>query len=219
MRKNSTPEWLPRYQQTAIILLSVFYLVGVIGHWHPATLPAMLVLTPYTLAGTAVVGFLPFVVEKRYRLLAWAGATFIVTLALEIVGVATGWVFGSYDYGATLGSQVLGAPLLIGINWTLVILGALAAAERLTGRPVPAAVIAALLCVVFDYIMEPAAIALDYWSWEGDTIPLQNYLAWGVIALVFAGLFKRMRLTSNHPLPLAILIVQGLFFLLLRWVV
>lgn len=207
---------LHRYEVWASILLPIFYLVGLIGHAVPATFPLMITLTPYTLLATAVVGYLPYAYAKESKLLLWALATFLVTLFLEILGVKTGLVFGSYAYGDTLGLEFMGVPVLIGINWTLVILGTLTIVERLT-KSVPVIMIAtALITVVFDFIMEPVAIALDYWAWEGGPIPLQNYVAWGIISFVFAGLFKFMGLTNRRPLPLVILATQTVFFLGLR---
>ncbi len=210
---------LHRYEIWASRLLPAFYLVGLIGHALPATYAFMIILTPYTLLATAIVGFFPYALDKEYKLLLWAVITFLITLFLEILGVKTGLVFGSYAYGETLGLQFMGVPVLIGINWTLVILGTLTIVERFT-KSVPAVMIlTALITVVFDYIMEPVAIALDYWSWEGGPIPLQNYVAWGVISFIFAGLFKLMGLTNRRPLPLVILATQTIFFFALRFIV
>jgi uncharacterized membrane protein len=42
--------------------------------------------------------------------------------------------------------------------------------------------LAAILAVVFDYVLEPVAINLNYWQWAYNIIPLQNYLAWFLIS-------------------------------------
>jgi putative membrane protein len=46
----------------------------------------------------------------------------------------------------------------------------------------------------FDYLMEPAAIKLGYWVWQGSVIPFQNYLAWFVLGLLFAFLFSTQKI-------------------------
>jgi putative membrane protein len=166
-----------------------------------------------------MLGFLPDVATKNNRLLLWAAGTFALTLFLEILGVATGAVFGNYTYGPTLGISILGVPLLIGINWTLIIMGTATLVERLTDNSWLVASGTAAITVVFDWIMEPVAIALDYWWWSSTTIPLQNYIAWFVIAFVFAMIFSRMKLKTASSIPSQIVVVQALFFSLLRLLV
>jgi putative membrane protein len=47
-------------------------------------------------------------------------------------------------------------------------------------------ILAGILATVFDWIMEPVAIHLDYWQWTGGDIPFQNYAAWFLIATMAA---------------------------------
>lgn len=207
--QNLTP-----YEKKVFLLLAIFYLVGLISHMVPATLPLMLLFTPYTLLATAVVGF---VSDKRNKnLIIWALGTFLCTLTLEILGVQTGLVFGSYSYGPTLGLKLLGVPLLIGINWTIIILGAITLIEKVVTHPLLVALITATFTVFFDWIMEPVAIAFDYWSWDGIAIPLQNYIAWFVIAFLFALLHQRLRVVPKNRVASMIVVIQTLFFTGLR---
>ncbi len=205
---------LTTYEKRVFILLAIFYLVGIMLHIISATLPLMLILTPYTLLATAVVGFISD--RKNKLLIIWALVTFLSTLTLEILGVQTGLVFGSYGYGQTLGLQLLGVPLLIGINWTIIILGAITIIEKMVTHPILVAFITASFTVFFDWIMEPVAIAFDYWSWDGLDIPLQNYIAWFVIAFLFALLHQKLRVVPKNRVASIILLIQTVFFLSLR---
>ena len=45
------------------------------------------------------------------------GIAFATGMLVEWIGVHTGYLFGSYDYGTVLGPKLLGVPLIIGINW------------------------------------------------------------------------------------------------------
>lgn len=207
---------LNKFQKWVFLLLPVFYGVGFLFHVWDVTFSLMLVLTPYTILATAVIGFLPDVLAKQRKLLLWALVTFLGTLFLEILGVATGLVFGSYMYGGTLGLSVFGVPVLIGINWTLIIMGSVMMVRRLTSHPLVIALVTGAITVLFDWIMEPVAIALDYWTWSGGDIPLQNYIAWFIIASVFAWIFDSMKLKSSSSIPSLIVVVQAVFFLLLR---
>ncbi|NCC64186.1 MAG: carotenoid biosynthesis protein [Spirochaetia bacterium] len=207
---------LSKTEQLIIALLVPFYLIGALLHLFEATLPAMLKFTPYTILLTSTLGFFFEVKERNHSVLLWALLTFLVTLFLEIVGVATSLVFGAYQYGNTLGFAILGVPALIGINWTIIILGLSSVIGKRIERPVVGALLTASLTVIFDYVMEPVAIAFDYWSWEIGTIPLQNYIAWFVIAFVFSYLFLQRKLKSTNSVATIIVVVQFFFFLILR---
>jgi putative membrane protein len=207
---------LRKEERLIIYLLGPFYLVGIIAHIGDATLPLMLLLTPYSILLTSVIGFFFDVREKNMPLLSWALVTFLVTLFLEIVGVATSLVFGAYTYGNTLGLKLLGVPLLIGINWTIIILGIADVVRQKVTNNALAALITASLTVLFDYVMEPVAIAFDYWNWTAGPIPLQNYIAWFVIAFLFSYLYFRNSLHSACKVPTIIVVIQFIFFLSLR---
>jgi putative membrane protein len=154
--------------------------------------------------------------EGKNYIIEWAVLTFIVTFFLEALGTAAGAIFGEYQYGSTLGLHMLNVPVIIGINWILIILGMISWAERIFRQPVVIIFAAAFGTVLFDFIMEPVAMRLDYWNWTGGFIPLQNYAAWWLISLVFAALYKVLRVSCRNPLPGAIVLMQTVFFLVLR---
>ena len=77
----------------------------------------------------------------------------------------------------------------------------------------------ALVMVVYDLIMEPVAIRLDMWSWGGDVIPLQNYIAWFVISLVFLAMMHFGRIKTENKIAPWLLGVQACFFLILNFTV
>jgi putative membrane protein len=203
-----------------IILLSLFYSVGVAGHIPDATFDLMLLLTPYTILATIILAVFPYIVWGQWRLFVWAAVTAVVTLSLEIIGVKTGAIFGGYDYGATLGFKLLGVPVLIGLNWVIVVLGAIALMEEISAILWQRVLGAAVFTVIFDMVLEPVAMALDYWDWDGGIIPVQNYIAWGFISAASALLYGIMGLSyrKNRLIP-AVFIIQLIFFGALRIVV
>jgi putative membrane protein len=154
--------------------------------------------------------------QDRSKLLLWAAVTYVVTFALEALGVHTGLVFGGYRYGGTLGLGLLGVPLVIGFNWVLVVAAAVALTERLGTSPVLEAMAAGALTVAVDWVMEPVAIRLDYWSWEGGLIPLQNYLAWFLIAAAASLVFRLLGLKLKSWILPIYAGIQLLFFAILR---
>jgi len=132
------------------------------------------------------------------RTIFWLGLVFLISMLIENIGVRSGQIFGNYAYGDTLKPFIGNVPLAIGFAWINMLLASAAVAgfmlnDNLTRRVVLSVVIIAVLMVIFDAIMEPAASKLDYWTWTGDEIPFQNYVAWFIIAFGFAVLGMLMR--------------------------
>ena len=48
-------------------------------------------------------------------------ACFFVGITVEIIGINTGILFGDYTYGNVLGLKFKNVPVLIGINWFIII--------------------------------------------------------------------------------------------------
>jgi uncharacterized membrane protein len=59
---------------------------------------------------------------------------------------------------------------------------------------------------------------LNYWSWEGGNIPLQNYIAWFIIGTFTAILFTLMKVRINDEVPKYYFIMQFLFFIALFFI-
>jgi putative membrane protein len=215
-RVDSLRNRLYRWEPRIALVMVLFFLVGFIGHRIPATLPWMLALTPYFLLIFGLAAFLPVLLEARTWVLIWAGVVLLVTLALEALGTATGWIFGPYTYGSTLGLRLFQVPLVIAFNWLLVILAALLLTRRLFRHPLLGSLAAAALAAGFDYVMEPTAIRLGYWTWQAAGIPPQNYLAWFLIALAAALGFMLPRLHLRSRLPMFYGAIQLVFFATLR---
>jgi uncharacterized membrane protein len=149
-------------------------------------------------------------------------ACLAVGFGIEVVGVHTGLVFGDYAYGATLGWKWLDVPLIIGVNWLLLVYGSGMVASRLRRLPrLGRAAIAAALMTLLDLLIEPVAIHFDFWHWRDHVPPLQNYLGWFVVAFALASLFQYASFKKRNPVGLALLGLQFIFFgilnLLVTW--
>lgn len=202
-------------QDRIIILLCVIFFVGLFGHIIIPLRPLMLSLTPYILfiTGILVLGFT--MKSSELKLLLWCLIIYILTFILEAAGVKTGSIFGSYSYGDVLGFQFLGVPLIIGFNWVIVILGAVTIAEQIDQNIFLTALFTGTLSVVFDIMMEPAAIKLNYWEWDSGLIPLSNYYAWFGISFVSSLLYDLLKIKTNAKLPEIYFTIQLIFFILL----
>ena len=58
----------------------------------------------------------------------------------------------------------------------------------------------------------PVAIHLGFWNWEQVTVPVQNYIAWGLVSAVFFTLFFLLPVRRENPLARYVLAAQVLFF-------
>ncbi len=200
-------------------MVAMFYAVGIVGHLWKPTFSLMMFLTPWFIAIAGMMLLWPSIVEGGLRFWLWLGISFVVTFTFEAIGVATGAVFGSYYYGKVLGFGFFGVPLVIGFTWTLVVLGFLQVMEVFPSqklRPFLGIVFTAVGAVVFDWIMEPLAMGLGYWHWEGNMVPLQNYIAWGVIAAGCAVLYYLLEVRLKNQLLAGYLVIQTVFFIALR---
>jgi putative membrane protein len=178
-------------------------------------------VTWYVLLLNALLVLLPLSWRGELRLGLWFVLAYAVGFLLEVIGVRTGLIFGAYTYGGVLGPKVLGVSLLIGLNWALIVMGGVTLARSLVGSALPAAVLAGIFTVAFDWIMEPVAVRLGYWTWTGGAIPLRNYAAWflisGSLALVASKRFgPEVRAHPSARLAVFSTCVQLVFFAVLR---
>ena len=195
------------------------FFVGIVGYVFKATRPLMRALTPAVLFLTAAYALARtyYGLERRKRgvFAAWCLAVTVTTIFLEILGVRYGLFFGQYKYGTVLGPGVMGVPLIIGINWLIVVMGAAVLAGRYTGRILFIAAGAGLIAFLFDFVLEPAAISLGFWDWEGS-IPVKNYVSWFSITFVFSAAAGLLKLDMPGKWSRDLLLAQSAFFVIIR---
>ncbi|GJQ61880.1 MAG: hypothetical protein SCALA702_09330 [Melioribacteraceae bacterium] len=204
-------------EKYSLPFLIIMYTVGVVGHSIQLTLPLMKTLTPFTLVLTGGVVFYLLLGDAGKKFFLWYIITYLFTLLVEIIGVKTGLVFGSYDYGNVLGLKVFDTPLIIGLNWVFVIAGAYSLSGKIFNSTGSKVLFTGLLAVAFDVILEPVAINLGYWNWEGGYIPIQNFVAWFVLAVIFGFTAEKMKLVITTKIALQYFLIQTIFFAILNF--
>jgi putative membrane protein len=143
-------------------------------------------------------------------LLMWLGG-FLV----ELAGVQTGVIFGHYAYGEVLGIKVWETPLMIGINWLLLIYAITAVIADKNWPLWQKAILVGAGMTLLDVLIEPFAIRFGLWHWFDAPVPLQNYLAWLITGSLMAALFLYMNksLPAKNNMSVVVLVSQFLFFL------
>jgi putative membrane protein len=195
------------------LFLVIFYATGIAGFMVPAARDLFLKLTPMAilLSFAAILFFHQSLYDKK-TIIAFS-AVIIGTWGIESSGVSTGIIFGSYTYGSGLGIKFLNTPLLIGLNWLLLIYTTSCITEGYKIHPGLKILISSLLMVLYDYIIENVARDLDMWSFERGMPPVKNYIAWFVIAVLIHFLFNLAGIKTTNRIAPFIFVLQSLFFM------
>lgn len=202
---------LHSYEPIIRLILALMYITGLVGLHMSASEDLFRLLVPFHLLTTGVL-LLLFQESPTRSFWLFCLSIFLMGYGVEVAGVHTGVIFGEYWYGATLGLKVFEVPLTIGLNWLVLTIGAGMLWQE---RPLPRAIRATLAaaCMVFlDVLLEPVAIRFDFWHWKNEQIPLQNFLAWALVAWVFCLLFQFVHFPKMNRLAAYLFVLQVLFF-------
>jgi putative membrane protein len=212
-----------------LFLALLFHGSGLLGilftryrDWFVSSTPLVMLFMFLLLANTQL--------ESLKNFLLSFAIAFVISMGTEIIGVNTGLLFGEYQYGPVLGPKILGVPWLIGLNWFVIVycsgsflLHSIELIKNklkipLTGATSTTMVVlgGAALATFFDFILEPVAVKLDFWTWSNGDIPLFNYLCWFVVSAVLLRVNLQLKQVNTHVFASSLLIIQAVFFLLLN---
>lgn len=192
-----------------------FYLIGVAGLLIPASSGLFIKLTPLALLMNFGLLMLHHQSKFRLKTILVFVTIFIVGVLVEIIGVQTGVIFGSYTYGSGLGLKIWDTPLLIGMNWLLLVYTTGSIVQNIKMISVLRIALGAGMMLVYDLVLEQVAPKMDMWTWHGGQVPFENYLAWFIIAAVFHTLIEAFKIKLKNPLSAIIFVLQFLFFIAL----
>lgn len=222
---------LSKYQ-TATCIAIFFHIIGLVGilvfNNQPIiqSTPINLLLSGALLVWTQN--------EKNNYYYLFVVIVAIAGFAVEAIGVNTSLLFGNYSYGKVLGVKFKNVPVLISLNWFIIIYCCgitvhtlltsvidKVAVQSKTPPPIVKAISiitdGATLAVLFDWLMEPVAVKLGFWQWKGNgAIPVYNYLCWVIISLVLLTIFHILPFNKQNKFATNLLLIQFMFFLLLR---
>ena len=218
--------------QAATAIAVLFHTIGLIG--------ILFFDRHFFVQATAINLLLMFILliwtqkEKNNYFLLFVVAACMIGLGAEIAGVNTGALFGDYSYGNVLGYKFMKVPLIIGVNWFVIIyccgisihtllmkaidrISADTKTKPITLKAISVIVDGATIAVFVDWIMEPVAIKLGFWTWgdDGET-PLYNYVCWLMISNIILAIFHFCRFNKQNKFAVNLLLIQMMFFLLLR---
>ncbi|WP_026956036.1 carotenoid biosynthesis protein [Algoriphagus vanfongensis] len=201
----------------AKVFIVVIYAVGAVGLSLPEYREWFLALTPAQLLVSLVL-LLLFHRGWTDAFPIFAAAAFWMGFGAELIGIHTGYLFGDYVYGPTLGVQLWEVPIIIGVNWFLLAYLTGSAFQKID-NDYYAAFLGAVAMTAIDYILEPVAVSLDFWYWKFDQIPAGNYLGWFGVSFLIHLIFRKANFEKSNPITLWMLLGMILFFTVLNFTV
>jgi uncharacterized membrane protein len=193
-----------------IIFVAVIHLAGIIG----------IRLLPEIFLKTSFVSIIIPLALYLYRIkpikIEWIiiFLVYLITFFSEWIGVNYGWLFGSYEYGDSLGFKIDGVPIIMGANWLLLGLVCRDIVKKIITNHWLIIILSALLMVLIDTLIEPLSNRLDFWIWKNNIIPFSNYKDWFLIALLNQYLFSFLKFKKDMFFwSLGYIIILVLFFI------
>ncbi|MEN9947647.1 MAG: hypothetical protein RL106_470 [Bacteroidota bacterium] len=137
---------------------------------------------------------------------------------IEYIGVHYHVPFGIYEYGDGLGIKVLDIPLVIGLNWVIVTVSSWLTVEWAFSKwnKLTKILMSASLMTVLDILIEPVAPHLDYWMFQLNWPPVQNYIAWFWLGLLFSLMMSMVQWKRYSSTGVVVWMCQFFFFLILQ---
>jgi putative membrane protein len=198
-----------KYKSYFLYFLILVYVSGSIGFViNPSFFSPF---TPYTLLLTCFVFLIHSPLATKKFIFAFFAIAFMGFI-IEIIGVKTGLIFGKYSYGNGLGYKLFEVPLIISINWAMLICAGTIVVSRIFANKIAVLSVAALLVTSIDLLIEQVAPKLDFWLFDGGFPSLHNYFGWIGVAFFTSYFFYPTLVKGNRTVSLIILILQIIFF-------
>lgn len=197
-RREAEP-WLDAFVDGNRFTIAIFFpivgatiLLASASGWLPPFLtfnPPLIVFGTVVMAAPLIVGVLPAIGRKA---LLGVGMLMSYTYLIEYVGVTTDWPYGPFSYGVSLGPMVEGIPAALPIFFLPIVINSylfclLLLGDRADSRLVRLAIVIPTV-VTMDIVLDPAAVSLGFWAYEGGglfyDVPLSNFAGWVLSATV-----------------------------------
>lgn len=200
-----------RKSHLLISFLILFYSVGILLFLIGGTRSLFILLTPYSLI-LSFGAVLVFQKEISGKLAIAFLVVFAGTLIIEIIGVNTGVLFGNYVYGNALGIMIFNTPILIGLNWLILIYCTAAIVNHFFKKKVTKIFLGSFMMVGYDLLLEYVAPVMQMWTWDTRYPGIRNFMMWFIVAMVLHIFFQAINLRIENKPARYLFLIQILFF-------
>lgn len=139
-----------------------------------------------------------FALPAIVALYKWLGFTRAFTLFIilsllaylfEAGSIITGYPYGFFTYNDSMAYRLFGiVPWNVPFAWVPSVIGSVALAKRYASTFRRQLIGATLLLVMFDFLLDPVAVQLGFWTWQNPgwyyQIPVTNFLGWVLSGLI-----------------------------------
>ena len=199
-------------EKKILSFLRSWYVIGILGFAIPFSHDFFRHLIPVNILLTTLL----ILIYHRPITLRFILLTLLVAIlgyGSEVAGVKTGFLFGDYSYGSILGPKVAEVPVIMGLNWVLMVYGGLAVASRTGSGIIPVCLLSAVLVTTSDIIIEQFALMTGMWTWEGGDPPLRNYMGWFLVSFILSLSNYRFVQPGTRKVAIHIYIYQMILFI------
>ncbi|MFN0278487.1 MAG: isopentenyl-diphosphate Delta-isomerase [Pyrinomonadaceae bacterium] len=145
-----------------------------------------------------------------------------LALAIETSAIATGFPYGHFAYSDLLGYRLFGyTPWTVFLAWTPLVIASYAVVRRLVDNTLIRIVLVALLLVAFDLVVDPGAVKLGFWRYEGGGVfygvPMSNFVGWMCSGAIAAIVFEIFIYKRKPLLPVPVQLISSGFLIVFFW--
>ena len=157
----------------------------------------------------------------------------VLALVIETSAIITGFPYGHFGYSDLLGHRLFGyTPWTVFLAWTPLVLAGYAIEARLISEQfrtvsfqlpivVLRIVLLAFILVGFDLVLDPGAVKIGFWRYEGGGVfygvPVSNFVGW-LFSGAIAGVVLEIFFWIKKPLlPAPAQMISSTFFIVSFW--
>jgi putative membrane protein len=206
------------------LLITAFCLV------FAAFFPAKLTISP-EMAPLSGIFIILMALPCYFALYKWLGiekslfliiALSIYAFAIETIAIITGFPYSNFQYTELIGFKIFGyTPYTVPFAYVPLFIGCFYLASLKSINKWKIIILSTLLVLVADLILDPAAVALNFWIYQTPgffyKVPLMNFMGWiltGFLSsLITTYILKDHVFDSNKPKA----IISSLFLILVFW--
>jgi len=145
----------------------------------------------------------------------------IYALAIETLAIITGFPYSPFHYTDLIGAKILGyTPFTVPFAYVPLFIGCIYLAAINSENKWRLILKSAILVLIADLVLDPAAVALQFWIYVYNGIfygvPLQNFIGWiitGILAAIVSLLLFGNELLEKKPHAL----VSSFFLIISFW--
>lgn len=180
-------------------LFCCFYTFGILWFNLPYTRELFITIIPATLLLVIAIVF-SFHKDWNQKSILVFTSIAISAFSIELIGVSTGFPFGNYQYDRGLGWAIQNTPLVIGLNWLLLVYASHAIASKFLNNKFLVILLGSSLMLCYDLVLECVAPTMKMWHFTSPYPPIQNFVSWFIIGALFHGWLVINKITiENYP--------------------